>query len=297
MSAGTRTRATMPPGSGPWIAPELVSRTTPVHAGFVTAHASAEPDFDMHYGLEVGVVLNGRMRRLWQDWQSELAAGQVWLCGMWEAHGWQPLTPSCTHFVLVLLPEWLIGARFQEAPEVDWMAPFITPPKDRPQAAEHQRRELVALIERFRRRISPDSPSRSAFLEVLSLEVLLVVLDGWRPTARRPVPESDRYLAAVDQAAQTALRARQALTAQQAAEACGMSARTFAAVFRDLMGIPFHQYALRSRLGRAAGQLVQRGSSVSSIAAECGFAHVSSFRRAFRQHYGVSPAAYRRKRR
>ena len=123
-----------------------LSEGNPIHAGYVIADRTG-PDYDMHYGLEVGVVLSGRMRRYWRGWETEVRAGQVWLCGMWERHGWEALTASCRHLVLVLLPQWLARTRFSEAPDFEWMAPFLAPPWERPQAkGERCRSDLRSLM-------------------------------------------------------------------------------------------------------------------------------------------------------
>src|ERR1700722_921028 len=45
--------------------------------------------FDIHAGLEIGVVLSGRSRRLYRDYQSETRAGDLWLIAPWEPHGVQ----------------------------------------------------------------------------------------------------------------------------------------------------------------------------------------------------------------
>ena len=273
-----------------------LSESRPIHAGCVTADPAAGPDYDMHYGVELGVVLRGKMRRYWRGWQADVEPGQVWLCGMWERHGWEALTSSCRHLVLVLLPRWLLHSRFKEAPDLDWMAPFTAPPRRRPQANAEQRREILAITQRFEANLSPGGASRPAFLELLTLELLLVLLKDWRPGTRRRLPDLDLYLDIVNRAVEMALESRQRLTTGQVAHVCGLSTRAFAGAFRELMGISFAEFALRSRLAQAVAQLVNTADSVSSVAAQWGFSHISHFQRAFKQHYGVSPGAYRRKR-
>jgi AraC-like DNA-binding protein len=274
----------------------VLSESNPIHAGYVTASPVSGPDWDMHYGLELGIVLRGRMRRHWAGWHRDVGPGQVWLCGMWERHGWEALTSSCRHLVLVLLPQWLVRCRFAEALGWDWLAPFAAAPRERPQAVGQQRREILAIARRFEPSISPESAVRPAFLELLGLELLLVLLRGWRSRRRTRSADVELQLELVNRAVEMALQSRRLLTTGEAAEACGMNARAFARTFRELMGTSFAQFAMRSRLGQAAGQLASGTDSVSSVAERWGFLHVSSFQRAFRRHYGVSPISYRAKR-
>jgi AraC-like DNA-binding protein len=259
----------------------------PIHAGHVTARAGGEPGYDMHFGLEMGIVLSGRMRRYWRTWQTDLGAGQVWYCGIWERHGWEVLTPSCRHLVLVLLPQALLQTRFEEAPGLDWMAPFMVAPDQRPQAGRQQRRDVVATVERFEELIAPGSPERPASLELLVLELLLVLLKGWAPPSRRRLSWLELHYEAVNRAVEMALRARRTVATAAAARASGMSGRAFTRAFEGLMGISFSKFALRSRLSGAAAQLGESDSPVSQVAAEWGFADGGRFQRLFREHYGT----------
>ncbi len=65
--------------------------------------------------------------------------------------------------------------------------------------------------------------------------------------------------------------------------------------FHRETGLPYRQWCTRLRMNRAASLLRQSGLDLSEIAQTLGFGDVSSFIRAFRQNYGVTPSAYRRR--
>jgi len=273
-----------------------LSETNPLHVGDVAEAPAPAPRWDMHFGLELGIVLSGRMRRLYRHWQTDLEPGQVWLCGMWERHGWQVLSPSCDHLVFVMLPQLLRRARFPEAAGFDWLAPFTAPPGERPQAQGSRRRELLATAQRFSAGIAASSGQRLQAAELLLFETLLLLLEEWKPRRRAAGAVFEKDYEAVNRAVVMALDSRRPLATAEAASECGMSTGVFARTFASLMGIPFSKFALRSRLGQAAAQLVNTENPVASIAAEWGFAHASHFQRAFKSHYGVPPSDYRRQR-
>lgn len=62
--------------------------------------------------------------------------------------------------------------------------------------------------------------------------------------------------------------------------------------FKAITGCPIHQYVLQKRLILAA-QLLREGESVGEAARRSGFADYSTFLRAFRKTYGVSPRDFR----
>ena len=85
------------------------------------------------------------------------------------------------------------------------------------------------------------------------------------------------------------------LTIEQLAEVAHFSPYHFHRIFSSMTGETLGGFVSRLRLEHAANRLVsQPGRSVTDIALECGFANPSSFGRAFREHYGMTPTAWRR---
>jgi AraC family transcriptional regulator len=73
----------------------------------------------------------------------------------------------------------------------------------------------------------------------------------------------------------------------------GWSMFHFHRAFRRVVGETPKQYTQRLRLERAASALVTTAEPIVSIAARAGFGSHEVFTRAFRRHFGRTPAAYR----
>jgi AraC family transcriptional regulator len=82
--------------------------------------------------------------------------------------------------------------------------------------------------------------------------------------------------------------------AELAGAAC-LSLHHFHRLFTRTFGATPHQYAVRKRLERAAAQLRVRDDSVLETALALGFESLGSFTSLFRRHYGLPPAAWRKK--
>jgi len=67
----------------------------------------------------------------------------------------------------------------------------------------------------------------------------------------------------------------------------------FLRTFEGITGITPHQYVLRTRLRLAATRLAADSDRVIDIALDCGFGDLSTFNRAFRAEFGVTPRSYR----
>ena len=62
-------------------------------------------------------------------------------------------------------------------------------------------------------------------------------------------------------------------------------------LFQETTGLSIHQYITKKRLQFCLG-LIREGANVTEAYSRCGFGDYSSFYRAFRKEYGVSPARY-----
>lgn len=72
----------------------------------------------------------------------------------------------------------------------------------------------------------------------------------------------------------------------------GMSIFLFARVFRELVGMPPHQYLVRRRLQRAR-DLLRSGIPVTDVCYAAGFNNLSHFIRTFRAYFGMLPSKFK----
>jgi len=73
----------------------------------------------------------------------------------------------------------------------------------------------------------------------------------------------------------------------------GMSTFQLVRRFKEVTGLPPHQYVTRRKIERAKQLLSEPDSSVLEVALACGFASPSHFAQAFRLVTGVTPRSYR----
>ena len=84
------------------------------------------------------------------------------------------------------------------------------------------------------------------------------------------------------------------LSLQEIARAASFSKFHFHRIFKAAVGETVAAFTRRLRLERAANRLVASSrDDVTKIAADCGFSSSQNFAKAFRQHFGITPTAYR----
>ncbi|MBA2479879.1 MAG: AraC family transcriptional regulator [Planctomycetes bacterium] len=251
---------------------------------------------DVHYELELGIVLSGAMKRESGGTVQVARRGQVWLCGMWEPHRYRVTQGPCEVLVLVVRPQCLAGLRFEQEPEHRWLLPFTVPAAQRPQVQGRAREEVVAWAKRMARLVDgPRTRVQRLEEQVLLLELLLLLRREWRmPSALEQAVERDPdHGVRIDQAIQLVFERRGDITAIAAARAVGLSRNRFNRLFVDLMGDSFAHFAAGYRLGGAAADLARGEEPLKAIARSWGFTDASHLVRRFRLSYGCTPAQYR----
>ena len=73
-----------------------------------------------------------------------------------------------------------------------------------------------------------------------------------------------------------------------------MSQSTISQTFKNKLGVSFYRCVTQRRL-IAAKSLIIEGAPMESVSQKVGFSDYSSFYRAFKQEFGISPRQFRKK--
>ncbi|MBR6790493.1 MAG: helix-turn-helix transcriptional regulator [Oscillospiraceae bacterium] len=108
--------------------------------------------------------------------------------------------------------------------------------------------------------------------------------------SERPRPEHDAIMSAMLYISE---HFRENIALEQCAANAHLSLGRFSHLFRELMGVPPHQFILSRRIDEAKELLRYSSMTVSEIAKSVGFDDPSYFSRVFRRHTGHPPTDYR----
>ena len=261
-----------------------------------TYHSRAVPPlFDMHYPLELGIMLDGRARRYFSGAQFDCGPGDVWTCGMWEPHGFLIRAVPCRVVVLVIWPPLLANLHDPECPGLSWMAPFSGDPVRRSAVSERSRDRVLALGRQILEWAGGDDPMARMRRRLRLMDLLLLLMEGTSVPGREEGMTPSENYRRITPAIDLVFQAHGLIANEDAAHACAMSTSVFIRAFRASMGLSFTKFALRRRLEQAAAELRQTVDPVKAIAQRWGFTDASHLHRLFQAHYGSTPANYRRR--
>lgn len=247
--------------------------------------------FDMHYALELGIVLSGRMERLYHQHRRLVGPGQVWLCGTWEPHGWRVTQGPCRAVVVSIFPPALASSAFAELAGIDWQGPFLVPAALRPEVPDASRVTLRQLGRQLVESTDLQGPLRLLQQRMLLYRVLLELPRATVAASSNTLPQDS--WARVNRAVELVFRERRYVSSAEAARECALSHKALNLLFARAVGITFAKFALRYRLQAAASRLLESQDPVKAIARDWGFVDASHFHACFRASYGCSPVRYR----
>lgn len=246
----------------------------------------------LHVGVEVGIILNGMTERFYEDYHCQAGRGDVWLCGMWEPHGWWVQGEGASRVIVNFLPEYLGEERLGRW---HWWALFAAPPSQRPRVTDPVLRERVlAIAEEMAPEIQELGPGWQEAVRLSMLKLLFLLSRDWSPPFREGKRRSGNDLGRLLPVL-ALLRDYEGAgpTLLEAAAACNLQRSQFSLLFRRTMGASFGRFRLRLRLARAGELLLETEQPVEEIATRVGFSDGSHLHRAFVQQYGCTPGAYR----
>ncbi len=268
-----------------------VSESNPVTGGAWNVRNVHRDYYDMHYPFELGIVITGKIRKSWNEYTRDLVGGDVWLCGVWEPHGYtlQKVPHKCVS--LYILPEFLGSLDLAEAPWMKWVHPFSVPPEYRPIVRPEARPIFIKLARRMINVFEMEPKYRKPLLRLLVLEAL-VLLDKHATMKKHAPAGKISQVAKINRAVELIMKNRRFISLDEAARACGLSGGALNSIFRDVFNATFAEYALTYRVQRAAYMMVKSSMPKKAVAFEWGFTDYSHFYRSMKKVMHCTPQQF-----
>jgi AraC-like DNA-binding protein len=248
---------------------------------------------DMHYAMQFCIMLHGSAEVIFDGFQREYRAGEMWWVMFWEPHAFR-FTGRRNFAVAVNIDLEQLG-NCDQFGECNWLLPFVVTPAERycPENAV-ERAETVA--------------AGRTLLNLWQHHHHFWRIEAWLLIHQLAL-RACRNLTAAGSAAEFAGGFKKIKNAvdlvkgsigrppslDEAAAACGLSPSRFSEVFRRNTGVSFGKFATRARLSFAANDLKNSTMMIEEVAEKWSFFDNSHFCRAFKDLYGCTPKEYQQK--
>jgi len=248
---------------------------------------------DMHYTLQVCIVIHGAARLVMDNFSRTYGPGEMWWTMCWEPHAYRLLKRRS--FVLAINIDIDNLGDCGHFSDCDWLAPFTVPPKKRfcPEN-EAEKTDAVCnakkLFHLCCRKSLNWQPEAWLSIHQLILKALSSInrkenLDG----SLNMRSGFWRIKKAVNMSRSAESRPP---NLGEAAKACSLSPSRFSEIFRRSMGISYGQFTNKVRIANATKDLMSGDKTIEQVAVKWGFFDSSHFCHAFKKYYKCSPKQF-----
>jgi AraC family transcriptional regulator len=158
--------------------------------------------------------------------------------------------------------------------------------------------KTIFFLQRLRQALRNGGTSGLA-VDEMSVDLLAAVIDmAYRSSGRRPLPTPTKARLVQRERAEAAQQFlasqfQRSLSLADVGRAVHYSPYHLARFFRQVVGIPIHQYLIRLRLGAALERLADGAADLTELALDLGYSSHSHFSDAFRRAFGCAPSDFR----
>lgn len=243
-----------------------------------------------HEFFELTFVLSGRGRHIVNGVEYALKPCCQFLLSPADFHTLIPLPGETLEVYNLIFASELLDGELRHSLLRDRGTPQIMVPMER-----------VALIESAYQRIWDELHTfqfgyqrmTHAAIDVLLIEYARQRLLEPGPVAHLVDPRLDQHPAIRQALLYIEHHFRSPLTLEHIARQFGLAPNYFSECFHKTVGVTYQGYLQGLRLRFAASLLAVSDLPVSEICIASGFSTISHFGRAFKQHFGLAPSAYR----
>ncbi len=247
---------------------------------------------DLHYEVELGIVVRGRMAHRNRDFELTYGPGDVWMTGIWEPHSADileaPLELHMFHVYPPLLAQW----RFDEAPHRDWLSFFTAAPRDRPRDLSAHRDTWFGVVDQMRGLDPRADEYDRMLLRPLLMRFLIEIGRHWPGFEGGSSPRAGTY-EQIGRAIAAVFATPRRISVTDGAKLAGINRNVFTQTFQELLGMSFAEFSLKHRLFLVSHALRETDLPLQAVADEFDFTDKSHLHRSFVKLFGQTPHEYR----
>ena len=240
-----------------------------------------------HYEIEIIYCLEGYLDLIIKEETVRVCAGEALVIGSLTSHAYKKSVDG-TKAILIEMGPVFLQEKFQHVSDLPLSYKLYT--------AEEKHESILCCLKSFNP-LFEDEDKLGYMLVIGKMYELFVLLvrdlteeiqNEHREDAIDNLSKIDRALSLVHE------RYNDQISIDDASSACGYGKSNFCRVFKNVMGVSFHQYLNNYRIENAKYLLAETSLSIERVALMVGFQDAKVFCRVFKQTTDKTPGQYRK---
>ncbi len=254
----------------------------------------------IHSSVEILLMTRGDFRVFADDTEYIVPEGGAVLLRSNTIHSIIPLQADGIYYVLKMTPSFVLDISSHENGPgyLLTLALQSAGTKTVWNREDCLKNRITACLNRILEEQEAGAPCIDMALKICAADILLSMLrDMERSQAQTPEEAENENLIRrmYDAIVYVNQHYAEDITAEDCSSHVFLSYSYFSRSFKRIIGKPFKEYLILTRLNHAEKELLSTEKTVTEIAADCGFNHVSYFIAMFRKMKGSTPSAFRSK--
>lgn len=242
---------------------------------------------------EIGIMIEGRMKRYYEDGSEVINPGQLWITDETEKHHFEILKYPCKYIKLKISQSVLKTVIWGNDYILNLSSLFSLPISKRPQLFNLKDKKVVLEVFESYENLINYHNNNVLQKKLIIINILIFIISRWDKNINNSRITNNKN--SIGNALEMVFSEKSFISTKKAASACAMSLNKFNTVFSQLMNKSFSRFSLEYRIKGAASSLLNTDDNIKEIIYEWGFNDESHFYKIFKKQFDCTPIYYRRK--
>lgn len=248
-----------------------------------------------HRYYEIGLCTKGTGRFFYHTKQYSVTPGDIFISNNYESHVAVSDSNSETQYIFMILLPNFVDSVISPRLSMLYTNAFMYNPINFTNCIPHTSQAAQIIADLIFRGLDVCTKQSAGYEMELDIIVRSILYQIWQ-YYRQSITDTRLKINPHIQSAQQYIinNYNRNLSIDEVAAHVNLNPSYFRHLFKDVLNVSFKEYITDLRLSHARKLLLDTNMNINRVIEEIGYTNISQFYRVFHQHYGMTPAEYRK---